>query len=85
VKTWSFAIVCDVCNAPMGYWVVDNGMARCEACQKEYDIDQALMDDYQPDQYDLFDDPCTWGEHDWVGGDYADECMYCRVCGLVDC
>ena len=66
-----FAIVCDVCNAPIMDYVPDNGMARCEACQKQYDIDQALMDDYQPDE------PC---DHEWAptheGSDHF-ACIYC--------
>jgi len=71
-----FAIVCDVCNAPMGYWVPDTGMARCTDC---------LWENPQPEpEYDPTDDPCTWGEHDWKevfdGG-----CFECQRCGLLDC
>jgi len=35
-KQWVFALVCDVCNKPMMYWVEDTGMARCDECAKEF-------------------------------------------------
>jgi len=31
-KQWVFALVCDVCNKPMMYWIEDTGMARCDNC-----------------------------------------------------
>lgn len=34
-KRYVFALVCDVCNKPMMYWVEDTGMARCDNCLYE--------------------------------------------------
>jgi len=71
-----FAIVCDVCNSPMGYFVPDTGMARCEACQEEHES-------YPVDPEEGLSE-CEIHGHHWVEAEWMD-CAKCRVCGVLDC
>jgi hypothetical protein len=75
-------IICTVCGVLLesnaDEALVDFGL--CAACAEELGHVRP-QDQPEPD----YDDPCFNGDHDWIGGDYADECMVCRLCGLYDC
>lgn len=75
-----FAIVCDVCNEPMGYYVEDTGMARCEKCQQEHYLAELERMGTWPD------DPkriCEEKGHDWGGWRWGGF-ETCKRCGKLN-
>jgi len=67
-----FAIVCDVCNEPMMRFVVDNGMARCDRCQADFDEYLRRTGPELPDE------PC---EHEWAPTYEGSDHYACVFCG----